>query len=197
MSNFINSQHNYIRLLDGSGNAITSTGGVLNVGDSTAQTSLSVLEVNTGNIDTSTSSILVDTGNILLDTTSIAGSSTSIDGKITTCDTGNVGVVSSPTFGSHANAWNADSVTASSQSNSIDCQYCSNISIFGTTTGMDQIHVLYSQDNSNFYKSVNNIYPVGGDFSADLIGVGARYLKLEMSSGASPQTITTTIAGKI
>ena len=97
----------------------------------------------------------------------------------------------SPTVGTHANAWNAVAVGANGVSTSIDCQYTPFVSVFGTTSGATNIQILCSQDNTNFY-AVAVIAAGTGDFGGNFT-IGSRYVRLR---SVTARTITATIAGK-
>lgn len=96
-----------------------------------------------------------------------------------------------PVVGTHANAWNAVAVAANGVSASIDCQFVSNISVFGNVSVKTDIVVQFSQDNANFFDGTLTTANVGNFALSGTFG--ARYLRLK-STVAS--TITATIAGK-
>jgi hypothetical protein len=103
----------------------------------------------------------------------------------------NNGITVTPnTVGTQGNAWNAAAVLAGGVSAAIDCQFTSNISVFGNTSGPTLITIQFSQDNVNFYDATSSA--ANGDFSISGI-FGARYLRLKSSQA---RTITATIAGK-
>ncbi len=103
----------------------------------------------------------------------------------------NVGVL--PTVGTHGNAWDNVGVSVSGTSNTIDCQYCYNISVFGNTDSATTLTVQVSQNSNDWYDTSSTIVmSLAGDFHLSLTS-GARYLRLRSSSSA---IITATIAGK-
>lgn len=97
-----------------------------------------------------------------------------------------------PIVGTHGNAWNAAAVAANGVSAAIDCQFVSNITVFGNVNGATQITVQFSQDNVNFYDGVTVTVAASSDIS--ISGTfGSRYIRLKSSQA---RTITATIAGK-
>jgi hypothetical protein len=104
-----------------------------------------------------------------------------------------VSVNAVPVVGAHANAWNAAAVAINGTSNSVDCQYEANITVFGNVSAGTTITLQVSQDNTNWYDSDKTQAPSGaGDFCFSAT-IGARYIRLKSSAAA---TITATIAGK-
>ena len=102
-----------------------------------------------------------------------------------------------PTAGSEGNAWNAATVAADDNSNSVDMQYCSKITIFGNSDQSDEILIQVSQDNSTWYNSGLSIFPASMDFYTSIIDVGLRYVRLRLVTGATTATITASIVGKM
>lgn len=115
----------------------------------------------------------------------------SIDGKMVACDTGNV-VVSVLPMGAQE-VWSAAAVTAGSESLVVDKVCSRHVSVYGTTTGADEVEVLVSYDNVTFYKSTHSVFPMIGDFYTSF-DCAAQYLKLRMTGTAVPQTITAVIS---
>jgi len=98
-----------------------------------------------------------------------------------------------PVTGAQANAWNDESASPGGTSNAADCQYCSNISVFGNSNAATTITAQVSQDGGTWYDTSNNSVLLGsGDFHFSFTS-GARYIRLKSSSAA---TLTVTIAGK-
>lgn len=97
-----------------------------------------------------------------------------------------------PVVGTHANAWNAAAVAANGVSASIDCQFVSNITIFGNANGSTTLTIQFSQDNVNFYDGSSTVVAASSDFSVSGT-FGARYIRLKSSQA---RTITATVAGK-
>lgn len=102
-----------------------------------------------------------------------------------------VAVATVPVVGTHANAWDAASTGVGGTSTAVDCQYVSQVAVFGDTSGASTLTVQLSQDNSNFYDSETTI-SADGDFGTT-VSVGARYVRLHSSADV---TATATIAGK-
>ncbi len=95
-------------------------------------------------------------------------------------------------IGSQANAWNNVAVVNGTTSASIDCQYNTTISIFGTVSAnLNPLRIQASQDNVNFY-TITTLSLATGNWGTT-ISFGARYIRLQASQSA---TITATIAGK-
>lgn len=96
--------------------------------------------------------------------------------------------------GTQGNAWNTAVVSANGVSSSIDVQLLSVISVFGNADSPTVIRPQFSQNNTNFYTSVDIAFSpnASGDFSGSFI-YGGRYVKLISSNAA---TITATIAAK-
>lgn len=98
-----------------------------------------------------------------------------------------------PVAGVQANAWNNAASGAGGTSNSIDVQFCDQVSIFGHVSGATTLTVQLSQDNSNFYDSGFTNAPAGAADFGFTIQSGARYARLKSSNNV---TITATITGK-
>ena len=138
--------------------------------------------------------ILYDTnGNPLLTTTNPGKVDIQSALPAGTNNIGDVDIASTPVVGTHANAWNAAAVAAGGDSNVVDTQYQSNISVFGNADAATTITAYVSQDGTNFYKTSNEVtLSAAGDFHFTFV-TAARYVRLRSSAVA---TITATIAGK-
>lgn len=106
---------------------------------------------------------------------------------------GSVSVLNLPQpIGVHANAWNNTAVVSGTTSASIDCQFVTNITIFGTVSAnMNPLRIQASQDNVNFY-TITTVSLATGNWGTTL-QFAARYCRLQAGQSA---TITATIAGK-
>jgi len=94
--------------------------------------------------------------------------------------------------GVHANAWNNTAVVNGTTSAVVDCQYVTNLTIFGTVSAnMNPLRIQASQDNVNFY-TITTVSIATGNWGTSL-PFGARYCRLQATAGV---TITATIAGK-
>lgn len=103
----------------------------------------------------------------------------------------NVGIL--PVVGSHGNAWNNATVSASGTSTTVDCQYSHYISIFGNTDTATTLTIQVSQNGDDWYSTNNTIVMVGSGNFYQSLQSGARYLRLSSSAGA---IITATISAK-
>lgn len=88
--------------------------------------------------------------------------------------------------------WTAIDPGVDGTSASLDCQFNSNISVFGNASSATTITIQFSNDNTDFYNTGNTI-EANGDFGLSLSGVGARYIRLHNSTSS---TITAIISAK-
>jgi hypothetical protein len=106
---------------------------------------------------------------------------------------GSISAVPVP-IGTHANAWNAATVSSGGNSTAIDCQFVRTISIFGNSSGnLNPMRIQASQDNTNWY-TLTTFSISTGNFGTT-IDFGARYLRLQSGQGAN-LTLTATITRK-
>jgi hypothetical protein len=103
-----------------------------------------------------------------------------------------VAVAAQLVVGSHANAWNATTVSAGGTSGPLDTQSTSVVSAFGNVNAATTIMLQVSQNNTNWYDTSHTQVLAGGDDFAFTATIGARYVRLKSSAAA---TITATIAG--
>jgi hypothetical protein len=100
-----------------------------------------------------------------------------------------------PVVGAQGNAWNNEAVLALGTSIATDCQYCANISVFGTSDSATTISVQVSQDGG-FTPWIDTNHSVvlagAGDFHFSFTSA-VRYIRLKSSA---PATLTATICGK-
>lgn len=95
-------------------------------------------------------------------------------------------------IGVHANAWNNALVVSGTTSASIDCQFVTTLTIFGTVSAnMNPLRIQASQDNVNFF-TITTLSLATGNWGTTLT-FAARYCRLQAGQAA---TITATIAGK-
>lgn len=97
-------------------------------------------------------------------------------------------------FGSYNNAWNNELTGTSGNSNSVNCQYASNCTMFGHVDGATTISVWISQNNTNFYQTGYRYVATGDeDVWLNIKYIGAQYIRLQSSVDV---TANITLAGK-
>lgn len=101
-----------------------------------------------------------------------------------------------PVVGSQGNAYNAVTTTgANEKSNSVDIQYCNNVTVIGNINLSTTVTAEFSQDDTNWYTTLNSIVlPSSGNFQFSFT-CACRYVRLDCSSSAC--TITASICAKI
>lgn len=208
MTHVLKNEQAYVRLLDSSGNGLTSSGGVLNVGASFSGDVTSAahdsFNVN-ANLQISNTDLAFGQGLMTAslpvclasDQSALAVSATDLDIRaLTNSDvvTSEVSVV--PVAGTHANASNAQlTAGANEDSTAVDAQYVSKLVAFGVVDQACTISLFCSQDNSNYYDTgVDAVLSGAGDFYISLPDAGARYYKLRYSAAGT--TVTASICGK-
>ena len=173
----------YARLLDGSGNILSSTAGALNTtfsGDVTSSTHDNFLcnaTMQIADVDLAFGQALAAASLPVV----LASDQTALPTQVT---------------GTHANASNAQTTAAPNEdSTAVDLQYVSKLSAFGNVSQACTVKLFQSQDGTNYYETGMSYTAVGSeDFYMSLPDAGARYYKLQYS--ASGTTVTATIAGK-
>ena len=208
MTHVLKNEHSYVRLLDGSGNALTSSSGALSVGasfsgdvTSSAHDSFNVnANMQISNADLSFGQGLMAASLpvcIASNQSAVAVSATDLDIRnLTNVDVVSAEVTVMPVVGTHANASNAQTTVGTNEdSTSVDCRYASKLSAFGVVDQACTISLFCSQDNSNWYDTgVDAVLSGAGDFYISLSDAGARYYKLRYSAAST--TVTATIAAK-
>lgn len=112
--------------------------------------------------------------------------------RITRFDADDNLLVSRPTVGSHANAWNAAAVGAAGTSAAVDVSRTPFVSAFGNASAATTVTLQYSMDGVNFYDGPAQTLGAAGNFRIDAT-CAAAWVRLKSSAAA---TITGTIAGK-
>ena len=109
---------------------------------------------------------------------------------------GGSGSLSVAVCGSHGNAFNTRTTTGANEaSNSVDTQYCSNLSVFGEVDRACVLTIQLSADDTNWYNSEYSYEATGAEHVAiTLTGVGARYWRVLCDTLGT--TLTVTIMGK-
>jgi len=192
----LRNEESYVRLLDGSGLALTSTGGSLNAtfgGDVTSalHDSFNVnatLQVKDADLNfgqaVSGSSLPV-----------VVASDQIIPISATTLPLPTNAAEEHAPVGSHGNLASAAALTAAVATSSVDCQHVKALDVFGNSSDGNTFTVQYSMDDTNWYSSIHSANPgAGQDFHIHLPNVGARYVRI-MPTG-NDTTATITLCGK-
>ncbi len=188
---------------------------IVNVNDSTAQSSLSSLDTKITACDTTnlaTSANQTSGNGLLTSINSALGGTLTVDGSASTQPiSGTVavssisGVVSttstSPSVsGSNNNHLSSQSVTSAYQSSGFDVSGVSRFSIMGNTTSQyDSIIVEFSPDNTNWYRANTELYPSYSDssspydFYTSFDGACVKYVRLNFANYTGTETVNCTI----
>jgi hypothetical protein len=206
MAKVLSTQQNYIRLLDGAGNTINATSNALDVNFATDVTSATATNFKSQVSNAGTFATQID-GTALTHLAAVAGA---VSGTEVQCDivslpmlsagTNNIGdvdIATVPVVGSQGNASTVHLTVGSDEAStfSIDCQYVSKLSVFGSIDQACTVTLQQSQNDLTFYDT--GLSYIGGgaeNFYMSLDNAGARYYQLVYSTNGT--TITATIAGK-